>query len=43
MFTFVLAYLLLKEEVNSKSALGVFLIVLGVIVLATSKNLKDTK
>jgi drug/metabolite transporter (DMT)-like permease len=41
MFTFVLAYLFLKEEVNYKSAFGVFLIVLGVIMLATSKAIKD--
>lgn len=41
MFTFVLAYWFLKEEVNTKSALGVFLIVLGVIVLATSKAVKE--
>jgi drug/metabolite transporter (DMT)-like permease len=37
-FTFILASLFLKEEVNVKSALGVILIVLGVVLLALSKK-----
>ncbi len=41
-FTFAFAYFLLKEEVNVKSALGVLFITLGVILLATSKQIKDT-
>lgn len=40
MFTFVLAYFLLKEEVNIQSGLGVLSIVIGVILLATSKSKK---
>ena len=42
MFTFALAYFILKEEVTYRSALGVFCIVLGVILLATSKSI-DSK
>jgi drug/metabolite transporter (DMT)-like permease len=37
-FTFILARLFLREEITVKSALGVVLIVLGVVLLALSKK-----
>jgi drug/metabolite transporter (DMT)-like permease len=40
MFTFVLAYLLLNESVTWRNGLGVAFIVIGVIILATSKPIK---
>lgn len=41
MFTFILAYFLLKEDINFKSGLGVVCIILGVILLASSKTIKN--
>lgn len=40
MFTFVLAYLILNEDITFRNAFGVACIVVGVIILATSKSIK---